>query len=208
MDTGQWVVVILSGIFILWYAGGALYNRRRGEDVYLWLARGLRKPDEEKWNGFLRSTARLFWKRPKGELRNLEIIFTLLPRENLPLYLFRLLQGEKDTLYLRADFPTPPRQEMEVGRRADKGFSAALATHLQSPYETLPAEGAFLFARRGEKNAASLEAFRAFAQRYEAALQRGSLRKKRPHLSLKMTLGALQREEAKAFLEALQRLGV
>jgi hypothetical protein len=207
MDTGQWIVLSLSGILLLWFVGGALYNRRRGEEVYWRILRSLpRKPDEVRWNGFLRSAARLSWKKPVGSLRNLEVFFALLPRENLPLWLFRRIQRKTDSLYLRADFAAPPRQEVEVGRREDRQFSAALSMNLQSPYETLPSEGAFLFARRGEKDAAALDALRSFVHQEERMLLRLSIRKKRPHLSLQRKLGGESREGFKEFFERLQSL--
>ena len=207
MNWGQWFMIGLSIVLFVWFIVGVIVNRRRGGTVYDWLVKGLPSPpDRVQWNGVLRSAAYLHWERPLEPFLKLAVLLTLTPRENLPLWLFRRLQGRRDELYLRADLRAVPTQEVEVGLRGDRSFETYLARQLKEPYATLPATGKLEIARRGKQDTAGLERLKVFLSGHERAVLRLSLRRKSPHLFLQLRLPPLQAESANQFFDALRAL--
>lgn len=80
MDPGNILVIGLCVFLALWYGGGYLYNRRRGQRLFRWLETGLDVLGEERkagWIGSPASGARVNVIHAAPPFRRLEITLLL-----------------------------------------------------------------------------------------------------------------------------------
>lgn len=207
MNSGQWFAIGLSVFILLWFLGGALFNRRRGYQVYNWLVKGLSlfgKVEPLRRDKLLQAAAHLHMDQLTEPFRRMEVIYTLEPRENFPLWLYGRLMGRRDVFFLRADLKSAPVQDVEAGRKNDRAFATFLAGQLREPYASQTLPGRLEIAWRGKQDKEYLKQLSAFLEKYEAAILRFSLHRTAPHLTLKVGLPPLQSSEAVEFLQDLQ----
>lgn len=211
MDIGQWIAIILSGLFGAWYVVGAIINRRRGVAMYRWLRAGLEqagKISEAKWIGSSGSGARLVVDPGKKPFRRIEVVFLLESREIMPIWLFNRIRKKQDEMILKATLTPVPIQEAEAGPRGNrklKGLLSAPANKL-NPFNVVPAPEGFDIIRRGGQGEERLDALREFLTKYRDSVFQLSLRKAMPHLILRVYLPALQNNPAENFFADLNTL--
>ncbi len=206
MDRSQISVIILCVILLAAYAVGALYNRRRAKSILTWITAGLSplgKAGEFRWHSPLHSAARLDVANVKAPFRTVQVLFVLEPRENLLVWLPRLLRGRRDELILRADLRLMPLQEFEVGRRGSRGLKTYIETQ-DEPYTTLPGNEHFDLAYRGKSDPEANARLQAFLAKYPRAIMRLSLQRKSVHLMLRADLEALRKAPLDEFFDALR----
>ncbi len=117
MDPGVIAVIGLCVFLALWYGGGYLYNRRRGQRLFRWLETGLDVLGGEResgWIGSPASGARISVIHAASPFRRLEITLLLENREILPLWLLDRLRGKWDWLIIKSTLRSPHRSEVEV----------------------------------------------------------------------------------------------
>ena len=117
MDPEVIAVIGLCVFLALWYGGGYLYNRRRGQRLFRWLEAGLDVLGGEReagWIGSSATGARINVTRAAPPFRRLEITLLLENREMLPLWLVGRLRRKRDRLIIRATLRSPRRGEVEV----------------------------------------------------------------------------------------------
>jgi hypothetical protein len=209
MNSGQWSAIGLSALILLWFLVGASINRRRGRMVYDWLVKGLSlfgKIEPLRRDKLLQAAAHLRVNQLVEPFRRMEVIYTLEPRENLPLWVYGRLSRRRDTFFLRADLKSTPVQDVEAGRKNDRAFATFLTSQLKEPYASQTLPGRLEVAWRGKKDKECLKQLSAFLEKYDAAILRFSLHRAAPHLTLKAELSPLQSGEAAKFLQDLQEV--
>jgi len=209
MNSGQWFAIGLSVFILLWFLVGAMINRRRGHLTYDWLVKGLSlfgKVEPLRREKLLQAAAHLRVEKLNEPFRRMEVIYTLEPRENFPLWLYGRLSGRRDVFFLRADLKSAPVLDVEAGRKNDRAFAIFLAGQLKEPYASQTLPGRLEIAWRGKKDKEYLKQLSAFLEKYEAAILRFSLHRAAPHLTLKVELPPLQSGEAAEFLQDLQQV--
>jgi hypothetical protein len=207
LNTGQWIVIGVCGILIAGYIGGYYYNRRRAEQVYAWLRRGLaawgNMSAGERLGG-LAVGGRLKVAQPVRPFQRVDVIFLLEPRENLPFWLFHRLQGRRDELILKVNFRGTPTQEVEVARRNDREFRRRIAGQPNDTFTLIPNSSGCEVALRGSN--ADPEKIQKFLEHYGKAVYRFWLRQDAPHLFLRAYLHRLEGEPAEVFFSTLREL--
>lgn len=206
MDPGNVLVIGLCVLLALWYGGGYLYNRRRGQRLFRWLETGLDVLGEERetcWLGSPASGARVNVTHAAAPFRRLEITLLLENRENPLLWLLDHLRGKQDRLIIRATLRSPRQGEVEVvparGRIA-KGLRREQG-QLWTWQERMYGLG---MAYRGAGAQRQVTALDFWLDTYGAHLHRFSWRKADPHVQLQIKTAGLLSTPSETFLTALQ----
>lgn len=209
MDTGVWVISILSAILLVWYVVAHAWNRRIGVSTSEWLRKGLSafgSLKEVRRMGSLASAGQLVVQQAVEPFRSLEVVFLLEPRENLPFWIFTHLDGRRDTIVVRANMKTAPVQEFEVARSGERGIKKIPADLQKKPYELIAGPKEFELARRGRRDKAAVDRLLAFLDCYREAIGRISVQSKEPHLTIQASLPALRKSQPEDFFEAVRQL--
>jgi hypothetical protein len=205
-DLGQWIVIGLCAVLIVWYVVAGYLNRKRGILIYRWLREGLEKIGEITnvgWIGSSGSGGQIVLKSADAPFKSVEVIFLMESRELLPLWLINLLRNKRDVMILKAALRSPPTQEVEVARSGDREFSRILALEQKPPYTELSAPEGFQIAQRGRKNPQGIQQLEAFLAQEGATVQRISLGHKTPHLVLHAFLAELMDTPAEDFFSSV-----
>jgi hypothetical protein len=104
VDLGQWIVIGLSALMAVWFFGASSYNRRREEDIFRWIYRGLKVfgQPEPLGQGSRARLSGLEVSKASDPFRSIKVMYRLERRENPPLWIFEHLQGRRDELEVRA----------------------------------------------------------------------------------------------------------
>ena len=206
MDTGVIAVVGLCIVLALWYGGGHLYNRNRGQRLFRWLEAGLEVLGGERESGWLGSPAggaRINVLHADSPFRRLEITLLLENREILPLWLLGRLRGIRDGLIIKATLRSPRHTEVEIvpakGRTAQ-----GLHREQEGPWTWQQGLHGLAIAYRGSGARPQMAELESWVQAYGACLHRFSWRKTDPHIQLQMNVAGLLATSSKAFLVDLQ----
>ena len=112
MDVGRISLIALSVLVAVWYLAGTIINRKRGLATYYWLREGLREavgePSEGQWLNPAGTQARLAVANARAPFRKMEITFSLIARDILPLWLFNLVRGKGDEMIVTASLRSLP----------------------------------------------------------------------------------------------------
>jgi len=206
MDPGVIAVIGLCVFLALWYGGGYLYNRRRGQRLFRWLEIGLDVLGGEResgWIGSPASGARINVIHAAPPFRRLEITLLLENREILPLWLLDHLRGKRDWLIIKSTLRSPRRGEVEIvpakGRAAQD-----LRREQGQPWTRQEGPYGLTIAGRGSGAQQLVAGLRPWLETYGAHLSRFSWRKHDPHVQLQMKVAGLLSMSGETFLEHLQ----
>ncbi len=191
MDVGQWVVIGVCAFLLVWFACGAVINYRRAGAVLDWLKAGVAELGQSSVTGWmtgLHSAAKLTVHEARPPFRAVELFFVLEARENFLVWVFRHLLGRRDDLFIRAELRSAPGEELEAVIRPPR----------------LRDGEPFAITFPGRKNDRLASRIKSFLAAYPAAVLKLSLRRKSPHLFLRLELDHLRRSEAAAFFCALR----
>ncbi|MCX7681889.1 MAG: hypothetical protein N2508_07995 [Anaerolineae bacterium] len=206
MDPETVAVIGLCVVLTLWYAGGYLYNRRQGEQLFRWLRAGLDVLGGEKQASWLGSPANGVYiniTHAAPPFRRLEIALQLENREILPLWLFERLRGRRDRLIIKATLRSPVHGEVEIVPA--RGRTARLLRREQEqPWSWQAGPHHLLIGHRGSGAQRRLARLVPWVSTYGMSLQRFSWRKDDPHVQLQMKVTDLLTTSSEAFLTALQ----
>ena len=112
MDIGKTSLVVLSILIAVWYLAGTIINRKRGVATYYWLREGLREvvgePGEGKWLNPMGTKAHLTVAKARAPFRQMNVVFSLVARDILPLWLFNLARGKGDEMIITASLRSLP----------------------------------------------------------------------------------------------------
>jgi hypothetical protein len=204
----DWKILIVGFILVLvfLYGFGALINRQRSQATLRWLIVGAKrvgKPGMIRWRGRMQSAGRLDVTDLRPPYRSLELIFVLEKRDNLPVWAFKHLRGQRDELFVRADLRSLPDPEIEAGPQGSRSVQNRLADP-DGGYQKKEDSGAFDIAWRGKANNSSLVRVQKFLEKYPQANARISFGQESPHLALRIYLGGILRQSPEQFFDDLR----
>ncbi len=191
MDTGQGLVIGLCVLLLVWYICGAAINYRRAGSVETWLKEGAAALGDfggTGWLTALHSAAKIVIRQARAPFRAVELFFVLEARENLLVWIARHLLGRRDELVVRAELRSAPAEELDVARKS----------HFRNT------TGPFDVSLPGGKSASLSGKVKLFLDTYSASVLRLSLRRKSPHVLVRIQLDPLRRKEARAFFSDLR----
>ncbi len=202
MDPGVIAVIGLCVFLALWYGGGYLYNRRRGQRLFRWLEAGLDVLGGEReagWIGSPASGARVNVTHAASPFRRLEITLLLENREIPLLWLFDHLRGKRDGLIIRATLRSPRRGEVEIGPASRRA-----ARRQGQPWTWQEGPHGLTVAYQGPGAQQQVAALEPWLEAYGAHLRRFAWRKADPHVQLQMKVAGLLATSSETFLADLQ----
>jgi len=205
MNTGQWVVIGLSGFLFAWYLFWNIFNRRRGIATYYWLRRFMERTGEileAGWLGSSSSGARITVKHGKKPFRQVEATALIENRDILPLWVLHALQGRREECVLRASLQPTPKLTVEVGKIGDKEFDKMLAQAGNTVSVQSLSDG-YRVAWLPDQPTPDINPLQDFLESSKGALQRITLRKESPHLEIHARLKPLISLSPDSFFEAL-----
>jgi len=202
MDPGTVVVIGLCIFLALWYGGGYLYNRRRGQRLFRWLEAGLDVLGGEReagWIGSPASGARVNVLHAAAPFRRLEITLLLENREVPLLWLLDYLRGKQDRLIIRATLRSPRRGEIEIGPARRKA-----TRRREQPWTWQEGPHGLAVAYQGPGGQRQVAGLKPWLETYGAHLRRFVWRKADPHIQLQMNVADLLATSSEAFLTDFQ----
>ena len=208
MDIGQWIVISLCVVLVLWYYIGLTINRRRGIFTFNWLQTGLvqfGEISEKRWLSSSSSGALLVVEKALAPYRRIEVIFWLEAREILPMWLLNRVRNKRDVIILKAGLRRGPSQELRLSRSEDQEFIHLVEQRKMSIKE-IPNNGDYLLAYRGKQKTTLIDRVEDFLDRYGDAIQNLTIQKKEPQFLLRMYLHPLMKITGEEFFEDLSRL--
>ena len=206
MDTEVIAVIGLCIVLVLWYGGGHLYNRRRGQRLFRWLEAGLDVLGGEReagWLGSSASGARINVVHAAHPFRRLELTLLLENREMLPLWVLGHLRGRRDGLIIRATLRSPRQGEVEVVPATGQ-TARGLHQEQERPWTWQQGSHGLSIAYRGSGAQPQVAGLESWVDAYGAHLQRFSWRKTDPHIQLQVNVAGLLTVSSEAFLADLQ----
>ncbi len=204
MNTGTIIVIALSVFLLLWYIGGHLYNRRRGQYLVHWLAEGLDALGEERqwgWIGSPASGARILIHQAHPPFQRMEITILLENREIPILWLADRLQKKRDWVIIKATCRSPGDGEVQVGPLSEVfGPQFSSWNREQGP-------NGLLILHRGSGAPRQLAKLTPWLNRYSPYLRRFILQRRDPHLTVWIDAAGLEQSpSAAAFFSDLKNL--
>jgi hypothetical protein len=206
MEPAVIAVIGLSVFLALWYGGGHLYNRRRGQRLFRWLEAGLDVLGGEREAGWLGSPAagaRINVTRATPPFRRLEITLLLENREILPLWLLSHLRGKRDGLIIKATLRSPRRGEVEI-MPATGPVAQGLRREQERPWTWQEGPYDLFIAYRGSGAQPQAAGLAPWLEAYGAHLHRFSWRKADPHIQLQANVAGLLATPCETLLTDLQ----
>jgi hypothetical protein len=202
MDPGVIAVIGLCVFLALWYGGGHLYNRRRGQRLFRWLEAGLdvlEGETETGWIGSPASGARINVLHAAPPFRRLELTLLLENREVPLLWLFDRLRGNRDRLIIKATLRSPRRGEVEIGSARRRS-----ARRREQPWAWQEEPHGLAAAYQGTGAQQQVAALEPWLQTYGAHLNRFVWHKRDPHVHVEIRVAGLLAASSETFLADLQ----
>jgi len=213
MDPEVIAIIGLCVFLALWYGGGYLYNRHRGQRLFRWLETGLNVLGGEReggWIGSPASGARINIIHAAPPFRRLEITLLLENREIPLLWLLDHLRGRQDRIIIRATLRSPRRGEVEMAPakhsalRLRKGKAARHQKQQEQPWTRQEGPHGLAVAYQGPGAQRQVTALEPWLETYGAHLRRFVWRKTDPHVQLQLKVAGLLATSSKTFLADLQ----
>jgi hypothetical protein len=206
MNPGVVAVIGLCVFLALWYVGGYLYNRRRGQRLFRWLETGLDVLGGERETGWIGSSAtgaRINVTHAAPPFRRLEITLLLESREILPLWLLHRLRGKQDGLIMKTTLRSPRRGEVEVVPATGR-IAQGLRGEQEQPWTWQTGPLGLTTAYRGPGAQHQVRALEPWLETYGAHVHRFSWRKTDPHVQLQIKVSGLLARSSATFLADLR----
>ncbi len=206
MEPGVIAIIGLCVFLVLWYGGGHLYNRRRGQRLFRWLETGLDVlggETESGWIGSPASGARVNVTRAAPPFRRLEITLLLENREILPLWLVRHVHSNQDRLIIKATLRSPRRGEVEIVPAKGR-IAKGLRKEQKQPWTWQERDDGLGVAYRGNGAQRQVAVLEPWLETCGAHLHRFSWRKTDPHIQLQVKVAGLLAASSETFLLDLQ----
>ena len=191
MDLGQWLVIGFCALLLVWFICGAAINYRRAGVVLEWLKAGMSELGElgvTGWMTALHSAAKLTIHEVRPPFRAVELFFVLEARENLLVWALRHALGRRDELYVRAELRSAPPADLEAVYKVRR---ANPVEHYDITYA-------------GEKGEVLSGKLKQFLAAYAEAILKFTLRRKSPHVFIRINLDRLRTGETGPFFTALR----
>lgn len=207
MNLGQWIVIGLSALLVIWYFGASMFNRRRGIATYQWLRRGLEQVGEKiegQWLGSSGTGAKLTIPRADKPFRKLQTMYVLETREILPYWILTHLSGKRDKLTITATLRKTPQIKVVVGRTNQSKDTSLIQEDQKQTYEQLQAPEDFAILWQGPADPESEQRLMDFLNQTGAPIERISLGGKSPHLEIRLRIKSLEATPPVSFFSNLR----
>jgi hypothetical protein len=202
VEPGIVAVIGLCALLALWYGGGYLYNRRRGQRFFLWLEKGLDVLGGERetgWIGSPASGARINVIHADPPFRRLELTLLLENREIPLVWLLAHLRGKRDWLIIKATLRSPRRGEVEIGHTRRKATRSQ-----EQPWTQQTGPYGLIIAHRGSGTQQQVAELGPWLEAYGAHLHRFVWRKTDPHVQWQIKVAGLLATPSEKLLADLQ----
>jgi hypothetical protein len=207
MNIGQWIVIALCAILLVWYLAASQFNRRRGLATYRWLRRGLEQVGdriEAQWLGSSSTGAKLVIPKAEKPYRRVEVMYLLETREILPYWLLSHLRGRRDELVINATLRQVPKIEVRVERTAQPQEIGQLPPDQPQPHQELPVPVGFTITQNGPGDPGSEQRLSAFLGEVGEPLESLVLQSGTPHLEIKLQVKTLLATPPDSFFAMLR----
>jgi hypothetical protein len=209
MDT-QTVAMILGGIFVAWFAGGMIYNLRRGDTILRWMQTGLPLIGQRTTFRWLGSTvAEMGIGQAKRPFRRMDLLLVFRPRDVIFLWAASLFQGRGDILILRGHLSSIPTLDLELADPKTWTGQMEIRRLQQRGWETMDYQGLKLLAPKGLLGLAeeTLKRLEPSMQKFSERYVRFGLRKEAPHLIIHVPMPNYKELSSDEYFEKLRGLG-
>lgn len=205
--TPEFIVLIL--LVLGWFAGGTIWNIRKGNAVVRWMQGSLPLLGERTSMRWLGSTAvELVIAKAEPPFQHVTCIIFLEPRDVPPLWGLTRLQGRRDTLIIRSQLRASPHTDLEAVDRASWSGRELLKRVTSERWTvTEPTDPGDLAIYH--KTDAALNRARALldlARQSGLSVRRLSVRHSGPHFQLHLDLPPLS-ASAQDLIQAVRSLG-
>lgn len=206
MEPGVVVVIGVCTFLALWYGGGHLYNRRRGQRLFRWLKDGLDVLGGEVESGWLGSPAtgaRINITHANPPFRRMELTLLLQNREIMPVWLLSYLRGNRDWLIIKATLRAPRQGEVEI-IPAKGPIIFGLRKDQKKPWMWQEGPYGLIIGYRGSQTKQQIAELKSWLETYGMHLRRFSWRKRDPHVQVQVEIAGLHKISSDVFLADLQ----
>jgi hypothetical protein len=208
MEPLQVLYIVIAILVVGSFAGGVIWNIRRGNAVLRWMQSGLTLIGEKttlRWLGS--SVVELNIAKAKPPFRKFNLVLVLQPRDVPWLWLFSLLRNRRDMVILRGNLTSAPRLEYDVLAPNSWTGRPALAQAKGAQWDTQPMDELQFAAPKAslpvsiQGAVGLLEA----ARKVAPTVWRFSVRREYPQIELHVPMPA-PRGDARQFFEAVRQL--
>lgn len=206
----QVIAMVVGGVFVAWFAGGIIYNLRRGSAVLRWMQEGLPLIGPRttfRWLGS--SVAEMGIAQAKKPFRRMELLLVFRPRDIVFLWIAALLQGRADIMILRGHLISVPLSDLELADPKTWTGRMEIRRLRGRNWEEKDYRGLKLLAPKGLLGLAeeTLNRLAPQMEQFSPRYVRFGLRKEAPHLIVHVPLPRIKEVPSQAYFEALQALG-
>ena len=209
MDPLQVLFIIIGVLVMGSFAGGVIWNIRRGNAVLRWMQSGLPLIGEKttlRWLGS--SVVELNIAKAKPPFRQFNLVLVLQPRDVPWLWLFSLMRNRRDMVILRGNLTSAPRLEYDVLAPNSWTGRSALAQAQGAQWGIQPMGELQFFAPKASLPVSSRGAVEILeaARRVDPTVWRFSVRREYPQIELHIPMPALTGADARQYFEAVRQL--
>jgi hypothetical protein len=210
MESYQPLLVIAVVLVMGWFAGGVIWNIRRGNAVLKWMQIGLPAMGEKttlRWLGT--SAVELGIAKAKPPFRRFEMALIMEPRDVPWLWFFSRRRGRRDMLIIRGLLGGAPRLEYELISPESWTGRSALRLAEQGQWGSQALEDLIFTAPKASLPVSSQGAPQLLetVRRIHPHPWRLAVRREFPQLELHIPLPDPQTGDARKFFESIRALG-
>ena len=209
-DWGQLLLACAAFAFLASFAGGTIWNQRKGNAAIKWLRDGLPLIGERstmRWVGT--AAVMLGIAKAKSPFRSAEVLLLLEPRDVFFIWAFFRARGRRDLLIFRAHLHTVPAFDLEAvdptawsGRDAERDTAKRGWTRLA--LDTSPALTVY---HSGLSDSTTPRALLSLAQKIPGKLVRFSVRRSVPNMELRWQWTEAKTQSARDWFMQVRQLG-
>jgi hypothetical protein len=193
LNLGQWIVIGLSAVMLVWYFAANAINRRRGVAAYRWLYHSLEevgKITRSEWFGSSSSGGRILVEKPARPFRRLEAVFLLERREFLPYWIIKHLQGWRDEVNIKVSLRSSPKLDLVIASTKSARQRTSSGDQIIAGFQVLPADQASQSPPEKYQERL-LEGITAFLNENRSFVNRITLRSASPHVEIDALLSPM-----------------
>jgi len=206
LNLGQYIVIALSVLLLIWYFWANSENRKRSTAIYRWLRHSLElfgEISDAEWIGAANMGARLTIKKAKKPFRRVEVHYVLEPREFPPYWLYSRLRGKRDEVVIKITLRSAPKGRLEIQQKTNLQSDQTDSSESAETQWIVPSGEKFLIQSDGQEPEDILEAIKVFLNDHSDSVESISIQPKAPHLVLHARLAPLLQTSAESYFNPL-----
>jgi hypothetical protein len=208
METYQGLFIALGVLVMGAFAGGVIWNIRRGNAILHWMQGGLPSIGEKttlRWLGS--SVVELNIGKAKPPFRRFALVLVLQPRDVPWLWLWSLARNRRDMVILRGALTSAPRLEYDLIAAESWTGRSTLSSAQSAKWGTQPVEELTFAAPKASLpvSSAGVQPILQAARQLNPTIWRLSARREYPQLELHLPMPS-PNADARQYFEALRLL--